>query len=101
MRSIENRIAKLEHAAVCGETPSYAALLQAEAAKSFILSVTHDCPPCRDRAAAKVLELGDGVSLPDEEALKVFILSVTHECPACRAKAAEKLLELEGNAVGG
>ena len=91
MRSIETRVSKLEHAAVCGETSSYAALLESGAAKRFILSVTHDCPACRVRA----LELEDGVSLPDEEALKSCILSVIHACPPCRVCAAEKLLEME------
>ena len=59
MRSIENRIAKLEEAGLRGEPPPHAALLDGEALKVFILSVTHDCPPCRDRAAAKVLEMED------------------------------------------
>ena len=91
MRSIENRIAKLEHAAVRGETSPHAALFEAGEAKRFVVDVTQDCPVCRDRAH----ELPDGVALLSENALATFILSAISPCPPCRQQAAAKLLEME------
>lgn len=96
MKSIETRVSRLEKAGVSVETLPYAELLHGGPLKAFILSVTHDCPACRVRAAERLRDLGDGESLSGEGALRDHILAAIHDCPPCRERAAARLLEMEG-----